>query len=100
ADAAGSAVPQPSAIAAGQRRRLHAERRQAKVRPGADCSRYAWLGTALSEVANFAWPPTSDRVVPLHRVEVQPRLPLLLGLRQSSEGHDGRHCKAVNRLAA
>src|SRR5262245_26871447 len=36
----------------------------------------------------------------IQRVEMQPRLPLLLVLRQQRKGHDGTDGKEINRLAA
>ena len=43
---------------------------------------------------------SSDHFLPVYRMEVQSRLPLLLGIRQSRQGHDRRHCAPLDRLAS
>ena len=47
-----------------------------------------------------AWRVPSHHRLSLQRVEVQPGLQLLLGLRQSSQGDDRGHCQPIDRLAA
>ncbi len=66
----------------------------------AHLSRHAGLGLSVDSLAGAAGRFSSDHRVPVQRVEVQPRLPLLLGLRQQRSRHDRGHGQAFDRLAA
>ena len=58
------------------------------------------LAYPLRAVASASRRLSSDHRLPVYRVEVQPGLPLLLGVRQLREGNDRRHGAALDRLAA
>ncbi len=76
------------------------EERQAHLVHQAHLSRHAGMGVSLDSLACAARRLPSDHCVLVQRVEVQPRLPLLLGLRQQRPRHDRGHSQTLDRLAA
>ena len=63
---------------------------------------HAWRGwaTPVLQIAAVVGRLSSDRRVSVHRVQVQPRLPLLLLLRQPRQRHERGGRPRVDRLAA
>ena len=53
------------------------------------------LALSVHRLAREARRIPSDHFLPVHRMEVQPRLPLLLGLQQRRQGHDRRRSRAA-----
>src|ERR1700722_13002609 len=74
--------------------------REAAMEGGPNLSHDAGLAFSLYSLTRNSRRLSSFNRVSVHGVQVQSRLPLLLGFRQQSERNDGGHGQALRRLAA